>query len=211
MARTFSAFARCYDGCMHLAGLYSELLLASTSSARRSLMTSLALPFRSVAPGVDEELDPHTPVNHGVALLAERKARAVFSSNPGCLVIGADQLVSVQGRALGKPETADAAREQLRSLRGTTHEILTGLCVVGPAFLVNEVDVARLTVLPLTDREVDAYVATNEWQGCAGGYRVEARGQAIFARIEGDRTAIQGLPMQRVVRILREAGVRFFP
>jgi septum formation protein len=195
---------------MHLAGLYSELILASTSSARRSLLTSLGLPFRSLAPGVDEALDPNTPVNHGVALLAERKARAVFTSNSSSLVIGADQLVSVQGRALGKPETAEAAREQLRTLRGKTHEILTGLCVVGPAFLVNEVDVARLTVLPLTDAEVDAYVATNEWQGCAGGYRVEARGQAIFARIEGDRSSIQGLPMQRVVRILREAGVRFF-
>jgi len=57
---------------------------------------------------------------------------------------------------------------------------------------------------------VAGYVATGEWQGCAGGYRVEGRGQAIFARIDGDRAAIQGLPMQRLVRALREAGVRFF-
>jgi len=195
---------------MHLAGLYSELLLASTSSARRALMTSLGLPFRSVAPEVDEDLEPNTPVNHAVALLAERKARAIFTREQGALVIGADQLVSIQGKALGKPADAKAARTQLGELRGKTHEIITGVCVVGPAFLVTEVDVARLTVLPLSDSELDGYIATGEWQGCAGGYRVEGRGQAIFQRIDGDRTSIQGLPMQRVVRMLREAGVRFF-
>ena len=72
------------------------------------------------------------------------------------------------------------------------------------------IDTAKLTVLPLSDEELDGYVATNEWQGCAGGYRVEARGQGIFQRIEGDRAAIQGLPMQRLTRMLREAGVKFF-
>ena len=75
---------------------------------------------------------------------------------------------------------------------------------------MTEVDTARLTVLPLSDAELDGYVATGEWQGCAGAYRVEGRGQAIFQRIDGDRAAIQGLPMQRLVRVLREAGVRFF-
>lgn len=194
----------------NLAGLYSDLILASTSSARRALMTGLGLAYTAVAPGVDEDVPEGTPPQHAVALLAERKARAVFSRHPQCLVIGADQLVSLQGKALGKPADVDAARRQLKGLRGRTHEILTGLCVIGPAFLVNEVDVARLTVQSLTDDEVEGYLATDEWQGCAGAYRVEGRGQAIFQRIEGDRTSIQGLPMQRVVRILREAGVRFF-
>jgi septum formation protein len=195
---------------MPLAGLYSELLLASTSPARQVLLTTLGVPFRAVAPQVDEEVDESTPVRHAVALLAERKARAVFNRDSHALVIGADQLVSLDGRALGKPPDAAAARAQLSSLRGRTHEIITGLCVVGPAFVVTEVDVARLTVLPLTDDEVERYVATGEWKGCAGAYRVEARGQAIFARIDGDRTSIQGLPMQRVVRVLREAGVSVF-
>jgi septum formation protein len=193
-----------------LAGLYKELVLGSTSSARNALMTGLGLPFRAVSPEVDEDVAEGTPPQHAVALLAERKARAVFTRHPGCLVIGADQLVSLNGQALGKPPDVAAARRQLRAMRGRTHDIVTGLCVIGPAFLVNEVDVARLTVLPLTDAEVEGYLATNEWEGCAGGYRVEGRGQAIFARIDGDRTAIQGLPMQRVVRILKEAGVRFF-
>lgn len=193
-----------------LAGLYDALVLASTSAARRGLMTGLGLPFAAVSPEVDETFAEGTPPQHAVAILAERKARAAFARHPRSLVIGADQLVSLQGQPLGKPSDLAAARKQLRALRGRSHDIVTGLCVVGPAFLVNEVDVARLTVLPLSDAEVEGYLATEEWQGCAGGYRVEGRGQALFARIDGDRTAIQGLPMQRVVRILREAGVRFF-
>lgn len=193
-----------------LAGQYEELLLASTSSARRALMDGLGLPYRAVAPGVDEQVAEGTPASHAVALLAERKARAVFSKHPRSLVIGSDQLVAVGGRTLSKPPDAAAAKAQLQALTGRTHEIHTALCVIGPAFLVTEVDTARLTVLPLTDAELDGYVATGEWQGCAGAYRVEGRGQAIFQRIDGDRAAIQGLPMQRLVRVLREAGVRFF-
>ncbi len=191
-------------------GPFDELILASTSSARRALMEGLGLPFRAVAPGVDEIVPEGTGAHHAVAMLAERKARAVAERFPRALVIGSDQLVAAGGRTLGKPEDASAARDQLGSLRGTTHEIHTGLCLMGPGFLETEVDTAKLTVLPLTDAELDGYVATNEWQGCAGGYRVEARGQAIFERIEGDRAAIQGLPMQRLTRLLRAAGVQFF-
>lgn len=191
-------------------GPFEELVLASTSSGRRALLEGLGLPFRAVAPGVNEEVVAGTPPHHAVAILAERKARAVFAQFPRALVIGSDQLVSFQGQTLGKPETGAAARSQLGSLRGQTHEICTGICVVGAGYVKTEVDVAKLTVLPLSDAELDGYVATGEWQGCAGGYRVEARGQAIFQSIDGDRAAIQGLPMQRLTRLLREAGVTFF-
>jgi septum formation protein len=193
-----------------LQGPFSELVLASTSAARKQLLEGLGLPFRCQAPGVDETVPEGMTVPQAVGMLAERKARAVFSKNPGALVIGSDQLVSLGGKALGKPADEAAAFAQLASLRGRQHDIVTGVCVVGNGFLVSEVDVARLTVLNLTDAELQGYVATGEWQGCAGGYRIEGRGQAIFSRIEGDRTAIQGLPMQRVVRMLREASVRFF-
>ena len=189
---------------------FTELLLASTSSARRALMEGLGLPFRVVSPDVHENVPEGTPPQHAVAMLAERKARAVANRFPSALVIGSDQLVSLGGRTLGKPENEAAAREQVGSLRGKTHEIHTGLSVIGPGFLETEVDTAKLTVLPLSDAELDGYIATGEWQGCAGGYRVESRGQAIFARIDGDRAAIQGLPMQRLTRMLRDAGVQFF-
>jgi len=194
---------------MTLAGQYSELLLASTSPAREALLRALGLAFRVVPPEVDEYIGD-IPPDHAVAILAEKKARAVAARFPMALVLGADQLVSFGGQALGKPDDETVARRQLRALRGHTHDILTAICLVGPGRVANEVDAARLTVLPLSDAEVDNYVATGEWKGCAGGYRVEGKGQAIFSRIDGDRTSIQGLPMQRVIRVLREAGVKFF-
>lgn len=195
---------------MFLAGLYDELLLASTSPARRTLMDGLGLPYRAVPPEVDEVVAESTPVIQAVALLAERKARAVASRFPRALIIGADQLVSLDGKAVGKPPDEAAATRQLEALSGRMHEIVTGITVVGPGYLVTEVDVARMFVRALEADEVRGYVKTGEWHGCAGGYRVEGRGQAIFSRIDGDRTSVQGLPMQRVVRLLREAGVRFF-
>ena len=191
-------------------GPYSELILASTSPARRALMNGLGLQYRTVAPEVDERVPGELSPAQTVAMLAERKARAVAQRHPTALIIGSDQLVSLAGRALGKPPDAAAAATELKALRGRTHEICTGVCVVGSGYFVTEVDVARMTVHALTDGEVDAYVALGEWQGCAGGYRIEGRGQALFSRVDGDRAAIQGLPMQWVVRLLREAGVAFF-
>lgn len=191
-------------------GPFEELLLASTSSARRALLEGLGVPFRTVAPEVTEEVPKDTPPHRTVAVLAERKARAVYARFPRALVIGSDQLVSLTGQPLGKPEDRAAARRQLAALRGRTHDVFTGLCVVGAGFVETEVDSAKLTVLPLSDEELDAYVASDEWMGCAGGYRVEARGQALFQRIEGDRAAVQGLPMLRLTRLLREAGVSIF-
>lgn len=189
---------------------FSEVLLASTSVARRALMDGLGVPYRAVAPAVDEVVPAGTSVSDAVLQLAERKARAVAGRFPRALIIGSDQLVSRDGVALGKPPDAESAFAQLQSVRGRAHDILTAVCVTGPGFHRVELDVATLTVAPLEDEALRAYVATGEWQGCAGGYRVEARGQALFDRLEGDRTSIQGLPMQRVVRLLREAGVRFF-
>lgn len=188
----------------------TELILASTSSARRALVTSLGLSFSAVAPKVDENVPSSVSVEQTVLQLAEKKARAVLERFPNALVIGSDQLVSLDGRALGKPADATAARAQLASLRGRTHEILTAVCVVSRDFFALEVDVAKLSVWMLSDAELDAYVATNEWEGCAGGYRIEARGQALFERIDGDRTSIQGLPMLRLTRMLRGAGVKLF-
>ena len=191
-------------------GAYSELILASTSPARRALMDGLGLAYRAVAPDVEESVPAELSAHQAVEMLAERKARAVAQRFSAALVLGADQLVTFEGRVLGKPEDADAAKAQLKLLRGRTHDICTGVCAVGPGFFVTELDVVRMSVQALSAREIETYVATGEWEGCAGAYRVEGKGQAIFSRIDGDRTSVQGLPMQRVVRLLREAGVSFF-
>jgi len=183
------------------------LVLASTSPARQALLGALGLSFLAVAPGVDEALPPGTPVEEAVRTLAMRKARAVASRYKDALVLGADQLGEVEGRLLMKPASRGDARAQLRALSGKTHRLLTAVCLVGGGHEETVVEEARLTLFPLRDAEVEAYLDTGEWEGCAGSYRVEGRGQALMERIEGDRTCVQGLPMLAVVRLLRGRGV----
>ncbi len=190
--------------------MFSELILASTSPARRVLMDSLKVPYRAEAPGVDEDFPAILAPAEAVTLLAERKARAVWNRFPEALVIGSDQLAIAAGQALGKPVDRAAARDQLQRLSGAEHSLATGLCVVGPGFFACELDLARLHFFSLAPDELERYLDLEEWRGCAGGYRVEAAGQALLERLDGDRTGVQGLPMLRLVRLLRSAGLRFF-
>jgi septum formation protein len=187
------------------------LILASTSSARRALMDGLGLPYRAESPGVDEDVSPTLSAREAVQVLAARKARAVHARHPEAWVIGADQLVQVGETVLAKPVDRDAARRQLGQLLGHTHDICTGVCLVGPGGHIAEaLEVSRLTFYPVGAEELERYLDLGEWEGCAGSYRVEGAGQALLARLEGDRTNVQGLPMLTVVRMLREAGFTFF-
>ncbi|MCP3104803.1 Maf family protein [Myxococcus sp. K15C18031901] len=188
-----------------------ELILASTSSARRALMDGLTLPYRAESPGVDETVAPSLSAREAVRELAARKARAVHRRHPNAWVLGADQLVEVQGHILTKPADRDAARRQLGLLLGTTHDIHTGVCLVGPGGDQAEaVETAHLTFHAVGADELERYLDLDEWEGCCGSYRVEGAGQALLARLDGDRANVQGLPMVTVVRLLREAGFTFF-
>ncbi len=174
-------------------------------------MDGLGLAYRAESPGVDEEVSPTLSARQAVQVLAARKARAVQARHPDAWVIGADQLVEVEGEVLSKPVDRDAARGQLLKLLGHTHDICTGVCLLGPGGHVAEaLEVSRLTFYPLPAEELERYLELGEWQGCAGSYRVEGAGQALLGRLEGDRTNVQGLPMLAVVRMLREAGFTFF-
>jgi septum formation protein len=183
-----------------------RLVLASTSPARRALLDGLGVSYVAEAPGVDEEVHPGTPVEDAVRMLALRKARAVSARHPDALVLGADQLAEVDGRVLGKPDSREAARAQLGALLGRTHCLLTAVALVGGGNEQLELDAVSLRFHPVPPEELERYLDTGEWQGCAGGYRIEGRGQALVAGLDGDRTSVQGLPMLSVVRMLRARG-----
>ena len=185
----------------------AELILASTSPTRRQLMDSLGAPYRAVSPDFDEHLDPSVPPAELAEALALGKARAVAVHHPSAIVIGADQVVAFEGEIWGKPKDDEEARAKLERLSDTTHELITGLAIVFGETRVVEYDVTRMTLYRLDPAEIRRYVATGEWEGCAGGYRVEGRGRALFSRIEGDWSNVLGLPMLRLIRILRELGV----
>lgn len=187
-----------------------EIVLASTSPARRALLEQVGLRFRCEPSAIEEVLDPDAEPAAQARELALRKARAVAARHPDALVIGADQVLSLQGRTLGKPADRDEARRQLAAMSGREHALICGVAVVGPGGTFVADETTRLLVRRLAPEEIEAYLDTGEWEGCAGGYRVEGRGLALFERIEGDYTNVLGLPMPLLLGELRRRGVPLF-
>jgi septum formation protein len=183
------------------------LILASGSSARKHLLQSLKVAFEVVVPNIDETKYRATAVPEIVRELAIQKARAVSQLNPHAVVVASDQLVSFNQLPLGKPVDSVAAKKQLSQLSGRTHHIYTAICVKHQWQELVHVEEAQLTMHALSNGELDAYVSTSEWNGCAGSYRIESQGQWLFKEVLGDRTGIQGLPMTALVNMLREVEI----
>lgn len=187
------------------------MVLASTSAARQQLLRQAGIAFEALSPDVEEVLDAQGDAAAQATGLARLKALAVAARRPDAIVIGADQVLSIDGLVLGKPADAAAARAQLARLVGRQHALVTGLCVVSPNGMVQVTsERTTLTVRALTEAELDAYVATGEWQGCAGSYRVEGQGIGLFERLDGDWTNVLGLPMPALLSRLRALGVPLF-
>lgn len=189
----------------------APIVLASTSRYRAALLERLGVPFEAVAPEVDEApwqrkgLAPDAMV----ATLARAKAEAVAATRPDAIVIGSDQCAAFEGATLGKPGTAARAESQLASLQGRVHDLWTAVCVIGPGGRRDEtVDLHRMTMRSLTGEQIASYVAREQPLDCAGAYKIEGLGVALFDRVDGaDSTAIVGLPLMWVARTLAAHGV----
>lgn len=188
-----------------------ELILASSSPTRQRLLSTVGLAHRVEIAGIPEVLVPDLSPEEQARKLAFEKARVIHQRHPGSIVVGADQVMATEAGTFGKPPDEEAARRQLAAMAGRSHRLITGVAVLGPGdetWIAHEE--TRLHVRDLTEQEIDAYVATGEWQGCAGGYRVEGRGLALFSRIDGDWTNVLGLPMPLLLGRLRELGIPLF-
>lgn len=192
-------------------GPMPDLVLASTSGYRRSLLERLGVPFRCRAPLCHESELQRESAGLEPRQLAEKlalaKASSLVAAEPGSAIIGCDQLVSFGGRVFGKPGTAQRAVDQLLSLSGETHELITALVVIRGDARFRHTDVTRLGMRPLSRDAIERYVAADRPFDCAGSYKLEARGIALFDRIESeDHSAITGLPLIALVTILRVLG-----
>lgn len=192
-----------------MGGINTDLILASTSPYRSGLLRRLGVPFRALAPGVDEESFKATPGEPRA--LAERlafaKATALAAAHPGATLIGSDQVVAFEGRILGKPGTVEAATEQLMAMAGRSHELITAVAVWQGGEVVAHTDVTTLWMRDLRRDEIARVVEADRPIDCAGGYKLEARGITLFERIESaDQTAIIGLPLIALTTILRGLG-----
>lgn len=190
-----------------------ELILASTSRYRRELLERLRLPFRSVAPKLDEDAAKASLLSRGTGPkeIAERlallKAESVAADHPEAAVIGSDQLVAFEGEILGKPGSHSAAVEQLLQLAGSSHDLVTAVAICAGGKTLRHTDVAELRVRDLSRDEVERYVAADQPLDCAGSYRIESLGISLFERIRcDDHAAITGLPLMAVASMLRRLG-----
>ena len=188
-----------------------DLILASTSRYRKALIARLGVPFRCVDPAVDEDAWKarlaDAPPRVLAETLAREKARAVAAQFPDAAVVGGDQVVAFDGAILGKPGTADRAEAQLGAMAGRSHELITALAVVAPGREFARTEVATLRLRPLTPAAIARYVAADHPVDCAGSYKLEERGIALFERIEAeDHSAITGVPLMALTSILLELG-----
>jgi len=186
-----------------------DLILASTSPYRRTLLARLGLPFRSLAPGVDEDAikqgdwTPQQLAEH----LAQAKARSLAELEPNATIIGSDQLVTLDGQIFGKPLTASRALEQLTVMSGRTHQLITAVAVWTQEQTYLHTDITTMHLRSLTRPELERYVAADQPLDCAGSYKLEEQGITLFERIETeDYTAIMGLPLIAVTGLLRKLG-----
>lgn len=182
------------------------LILASKSPQRRSILQQIGVAFEVVDSRADEieHGDPPQVVVQNSLL----KARAVAASralDPGDLVLGADTVISHGGDVIGKPLSADAARAMTRRLAGGDHQVLGGIAIVAADGSERSVCVATdVRFRPLTDAEIELYVATGEWQDRSGGYAIQQRGATLVERIEGDYLNIVGLSVVELLRLVPE-------
>jgi septum formation protein len=189
---------------------HPPLILASTSRYRAALLARLGLPFETVAPEVDERSleEPGLEPRAAAERLARAKAAAVAARRPGAIVIGSDQVCAAGDQVLHKPGTRERAVEQLLALAGRTHELITAVAVQAPGRVLEHTDVSRLTMRPLERAALERYVDADQPLDCAGAYKLEERGVALFSRIEcADASAITGLPLMALVEMLDSLGI----
>jgi septum formation protein len=186
------------------------LILASTSPYRRELLERLGLPFEVASPQTDESRWPGESPEAMALRLSEAKARAVSGAHPDALIIGSDQVATVDGLIYGKPGSHERAVEQLRALSGKTVNFYTGLCLYNSRTAVVEVcGVPTLvTFRDLRDEEIERYLRREPAYDCAGSARSEGLGIALLSRIAGDDpNALVGLPLIALCALLRRQGV----
>lgn len=190
--------------------MMKKLVLASTSPFRRELLGKLGLEFSTAAPDVDETPQPGESARALVKRLAEAKARAVATEHPDALIIGSDQVAVLEEQILGKPGGHARATQQLAAASGKAVTFLTGLCLFNSAANRAQTIVEPFNVRfrDLTKMQIENYLRREQPYNCAGSFKSEGLGIALFHRLEGDDpNALIGLPLIRLTEMLQAEGV----
>jgi septum formation protein len=191
--------------------MHTHVVLASSSPYRRELLDRLRVPYTVMSPEIDETPTRNEKPRATAVRLAEAKARAVGARCPGALVIGSDQVAELEGAAIGKPGTHENALLQLLAMRAKQAVFHTALCLLDSRTGEAQVDETPTTVhfRPYSEAQAEAYLRQEQPYDCAGSAKIERLGIALVERVMSeDPTALIGLPLIALTRMLERAGVR---
>jgi septum formation protein len=182
------------------------LILASSSPRRQELLRSAEIPFAVLSANIPEDIRDGEAPRDFCERLAFEKADAVWRTAPDSLVLGADTIVVVDEHVLGKPTDADDARRMLRLISGRAHQVMTGVCLLGPDLCDVRTEITQVSVTKIPDREIEYYVAHGEPMDKAGAYAIQGIASRWIPRIEGCYFNVVGLPIPLVYLMLRTHG-----
>jgi septum formation protein len=186
-----------------------RVVLASASPRRRDLLDLIGIAHEVRPANIDETIRPREAPRRYAERLAREKASAIATRDPDLITIGADTVVVIDRKVLGKPtDPADAAR-MLRMLSGREHTVITAVAVSRGRKLRSAIEEVCVKFRRLRDDEIEAYIAMGEPMDKAGAYGIQGYGATIVERIEGDYFAVMGLPLVRLVGLMRDVGVRY--
>ncbi len=190
-------------------GTRTPLVLASGSPRRSDLLAKLGVSFEVRSADIDETPIAGESPDALLRRLAEQKARAVWAAlDVPCVVLGADTIVVLDGEILGKPTDASEARQMLRSLSGRSHEASTGVAVVDvDGVAAVEVSTTVVTMHPISESDIDWYLATGEPFDKAGSYALQGHGGVFVEKIDGNMASVIGLPLDITRRMLEAVGI----
>ena len=191
--------------------LNKKLILASTSLFRRELLGKLGIPFEVASPNIDETALPSEAASHTALRLAEAKARAVADQFPNSLIIGSDQVATLENIHIGKPGNHQKAVEQLKLMRGKTVVFNTALTLFNSSTgkVQNKLIPTNVRFRELSDEQIESYLQKEKPYNCAGSAKSEGLGIAVIASIEGtDPNALIGLPLIELISMLNKEGIQ---
>ncbi len=176
-----------------------KILLASASPRRKELLEKIGWSFVSMSSAVDEQSEETEPIAL-VETLAQQKADFFRQSHPDFLIIGADTVVAIDGKILGKPTDQEEARAMLEQLSGRWHQVYTGVCLLYKGKRRTFHEQTEVKMYALTTKEKEDYLATGESQGKAGAYAIQGKGALLVEKIKGDYYNVVGLPIAGLAR-----------
>lgn len=188
-----------------------EIILASRSKRRIDLLKSLKIPFKALPSNFKEppfEEGEMTPQQYAIHC-ATQKARDIAQHASKAIVIGMDTIGVYEGRVLGKPVDKEHAKDMIKYLSGTTHQVITGICIrdADSEVEVTAAEITKVTFTEMSDNEIDAYTKLGVWEDVAAGYAIQGIGSLFVEKIEGDYFNVVGFPVFRFAHLMKQIGM----